>query len=300
MKKPWVPNNWIFKIATSLIVSIYIVFHGRTVNLSEAVTMPIFYAALIVSSAVAFLMVSIIDVSNRWLDRKYDWVEEKVKRSAGQLALCIVLPLMFDFILLSVYFHFLGTSIFVNGFLNYDFPLVVCFTFIINFYYITVSLFAKKHEMGTIIIAYKQKENLSKQDELSFDRNIPEVRSNSSVLVLDLLCPALHGKNISLPDDVLYFFKDNKQVVLVTTDGEEYKIKCNLTFLVNHFSKNEFIRINRSIIINSNIITGYSNGSKRDTLNLHFPDKHKDHFGSQIDDRFAVTKNYISAITRLF
>ena len=118
-------------------------------------------------------------------------------------------------------------------------------------------------------------------------------------MFLTIICPELKSSDVSLTDDVFYFFRSDRHVFLVTTSGKEYPIKGNLTSLTKQFSEREFVRINRSVIINTNLIEGYSEGEKRDTLDLQLSDRCKDVFKHTLSDHFVVTKKYISAVTRI-
>lgn len=298
MKKSLVPNNSLFKICISAAAAFYIVFHGRKVNLLESLQTPIFYIALTVSFLVALLMVNIIDYAHRWLEERHDWLQESFKRSVAQFVLCVLLPLLVDFGLLSIYFYLLGTNIFESGFLKHDFPVIVLFILVVNFYYITVSLFAEKEMTATLIDSRLNQDNDT--DVIRADEQTGEVTVDKYVLLLEILCPELQDENFNLKDDVLYFFRNSKHVLLVTSDGQEYPVNGNLSFLIDQFSEGEFIQINRSIIINSKIIKSYTGGVKRNTLNLQFVDEHKEIFMNDLEGRFDVTKNYISNITRLF
>ncbi|MBA5793507.1 hypothetical protein H1R17_09605 [Flavobacterium sp. xlx-214] len=144
MKKTYVLDNRGLKLFISVVGSLYIVFHGRNVNLLHSLQDPNFYIAFTVSFLEALLLVNVIDYIHHWLDKKYDWAQESLKRSIAQFTFGVVFPLMIDFILISVYFYFLNTNIFDSGFLRHDFPVIVLFVVVINMYYILTSLFAEK------------------------------------------------------------------------------------------------------------------------------------------------------------
>lgn len=286
MKTPITFNNRMFKILISVVASIYITFHGREIRVLESLQKPLLYIAITVSFVITYIMVSIIDYTNRWLDKRYDWREETLKRSLAQLVMGISLPLMVDFVIISTYFYFLGTNVFDNGFLRHDFPVIVLFVVVVNMYYILVSIFAEKEYNSILDMQPKPTKNDSILDK--------------NKVFLTIICPELKDSDISLTDDVFYFFRNDRHVFLVTTSGKEYPINCNLTSLTNQFPDSQFVRINRTVIINTKLIEGYSEGEKRDTLDLLLSDRCKDVLKHTLSDHFVVTKKYISAITRLF
>lgn len=275
MKTPITFNNRMVKILISVVASIYIVFHGREIRLLESLQKPLLYIAITVSFIIVYLMVSIIDYANRWLDKRYDWREETIKRSVSQLVIGISLPLMVDFVIISVYFYFLGTNVFDNGFLRHDFPVIVLFVVVVNMYYITASILANDTNNSQSKIQNQSKEEL----KLII---LPNIQSDEQIV-----------------DTVFYFYSANKQIYLVDFDGKEFCINQSLETLSHYFS-NDFVRINRSVLLNRKTVQSYEDGNKRNTKRLHF----KDDFQPIIDDhgkeRFVVTNNYIKVVSRIF
>src|SRR5690606_35963789 len=117
----------------------YIIFHGREIRLSESIHEPMLYISLTTSFLIALLMVNMIDFTNDWLDGRYEWTSEPLKRSLLHYMLCVLLPLTVDFVLMSIYFYQMDTNVFDNGFLRHDFPIIILFVIIVNMYYITRS-----------------------------------------------------------------------------------------------------------------------------------------------------------------
>lgn len=266
MKKILEFDNKIFKIGISVLASLYIVFHGRKINLLESLQEPVFYIAFSVSFLVALLMINLIDYAHKWLDSRHDWVLETARRSVAQVTLCIALPLLIDFVLLSVYFYFLGTNIFDNGFLKHDFPLIVCFVLLINMYYIIKSLFEEK-----VYQAYpgKTDNNISTNDDIL-------TISHNGVVATFLV------KN-----EILYFYREQRKVYLFTKKGKEYAFgNMTITELEQQYKEIDFYKIKRNVIVNCDAIQGYSTTLKRDNFRLILkrkydvilPDKNTEHF----------------------
>ena len=272
-------GNGTVKVAISTAASFYIIFHGREIRLSKSLHEPMLYISLVTSFLIALLMVNMIDFTNNWLDERYEWTSEPVKRSLLHFMLCVLLPLTVDFVLMSIYFYQMDTNVFDNGFLRQDFPVIVLFVVIINMYYILRSAFAGYEVTPATVVG----ETVEIEEDL-----------------LSVLCPELQNSGLVLNEDVFYFFRDNRRVILVTTSGKEYPIFYNITDLSNWLFDSGFIRINRSVVINGFHIEGYSDGTRRDTLNLHFTEQCKPALQQKLYDRLLVTKKYISTVAGIF
>ncbi|WLD24344.1 LytTR family DNA-binding domain-containing protein [Flavobacterium dauae] len=286
-----------FRILAALIASYYILFHGRSLDIIGELRNPVFYIAFTVSFAIALLLVTWVHFVTTSLDVRFDWRETSKTRTFRQLLFGVLVPLVFDFTLMSVYFYFMGTNIFKNGFLRYDFPIIVCFILLLNFYYAVHFLLATS--------------KIQNQPYMfnSIDEDVP---TGVSIVKIENTISSEERKDriaelfpkieidIAITDYILFFYANDKNIYLVNCNEEEIIIDRNLSHLEEVLPAADFHRINRSVIVNGKIFEAYTNGEKRNTLVLKFLDEFEPlikHYG---EDRFTVTKNYVEVIISHF
>src|SRR5690606_28138907 len=120
---------------------------------------------------------------------------------------------------LSIYFYFLDTNIFDSGFMRNDFALVVCFILLINFYYITVSLFAEK-EMNEIINNESTNQNTDEADYLS---------------MLTIHNGAITA-SFEVDKEIMYFYRENRKMFIVTIDGNVFSHNMTIDELKDQYN----------------------------------------------------------------
>lgn len=138
MKKIILYPNRTFHILLSALAAFYILFHGRSWNILNELRTSIFYITFTVSFVVTFLMTKWVHYFMIVLDKLYGWYDVPVKRISWEVLLGVIGPLLIDFVLLSIYFYFLGSNIFENGFIRHDFPVIVCFVLLLNTCYAVI------------------------------------------------------------------------------------------------------------------------------------------------------------------
>jgi len=253
----------------AFIASVYMLFHGRPFDLIFALTTSEFYLAFIVSFGIALILVQIVHSSTLWLDRRICWRRHPVERSIMQFTLGVVLPLCVDLLIISVYFYSRNEDILTNGFLLIDFPLIASFIIFLNIYYLIHHLLQTE----------------TKEDEAA---GILTIRHNGLY------------RNLNVAEEVFYIYRLGKQITLITFDGDEYNIDGSLKALEKRFGADGMIRINRSVIFNFNIVQGYENGGKRNTLKLITERKYEDILTQYGADRFIVTNEHIGTVMEWF
>lgn len=286
-----------FRILAALVASYYILFHGRSPDIIGELKNPVFYIAFTVSFAIALLMVTWVHFVTTSLDVRFDWYTAFKARLFRQIVFGILVPLVFDFTLMSIYFYFMGTSIFDNGFIRYDFPMIACFILLLNFYYVVHFLLAA-HKI-------QNQSGKFKSNDEDVPTGVRTVKVESAISSNEMkgriaeLFPKI-GIDIAIAEYVLFFYANDKNVYLVNYNQQEVIIDRNLGHLEEVLPVADFYRINRSVIVNRKIFKAYKNGEKRNTLVLNFFDEFEPiikHYG---EDRFTVTKNYVELIISYF
>ncbi|SHM58747.1 LytTR family transcriptional regulator DNA-binding domain-containing protein [Chryseobacterium polytrichastri] len=275
-------NNKKLRIITALAAAFFIVFHGRPLNLLKAFTSLSFYTAVTVSFVISLLLVYTIHIVTIWLDKRSGWRLEPVKRSLLQFLLGVLLPAVTDVLLISSYFELLGQNIFDNGFLLVDFPVIVFFIIFLNLYYVIHYLLLSDSKT---IPDYTKEVN-------QYDENIKtkKLTVDNSGLYLEF----------DVQQEILYFYRFRKHVKFTAFNGEEYSFKETLGSAAEQFKDCSFIQINRSVVLNFNIVEDYQPGLKRNTLEIIFENKYFNLLKNENMDRFVVTKEHISKVSNYF
>ncbi|MBT2621932.1 LytTR family DNA-binding domain-containing protein [Chryseobacterium sp. ISL-6] len=268
-------NNRKLRIGAALVASVYIVLHGRLHLFLKAITSMGFYVAVAASFVSAMLLTYLVHKITIWLDKHYNWRSKPVKRSLFQLVCGIIMPSILDVALMSIYFKVLGENIFQNDFFLVDFPIIVALITILNLYYLI-----------HFLLLTEPKNLVSDQDEIN---NVSE-GNNAPILTIQY-----SGQNIVLEvsTDVLFFYRSGRLTKVVTITGNEYPTNYSLVYLAERFQSANFSRINRSVIINRNVVTGYVPGVKRDTIQVNFKPQYYEAIQNKDRDLFRVTKENI-------
>lgn len=132
--------------------------------------------------------------------------------------------------------------------------------------------------------------NVAKQMELAMGASQKDKSTENDTLLLEHKGLHVYFKL----HDILYFYRNGKNVYFMTEDGHEYLFNLTIGSLVDRYGKNGFIRINRGMVINSRIIIGYKVGSRKNTLQLMINERYSGLILTLGAEQFQVTKEYIS------
>lgn len=268
------------RIGISLLASFYIIFHGRPFEIGRAVTSPKFYLALAVSFAVTILLVKIVHYMTLWLDHHVPWRNMTKERIMFQVLLCFVLPLLIDFVILSVYFYLGGTTIFESGFISHDLPLIACFVLLINFYYITLFLYHTHYEDKGDDLLVRGSE-VSRFADDTDENDLYNIDHNG-----------LHVQ-IKASDDIIYFIRINRKVHAFAASGIIYHLNDSLKTIESQYNSLGFCKINRSTIVNCRTVKGYSTGVKRDAYMVVFKPEFNFTVSEEIQNYLYITRQLL-------
>lgn len=269
-------NNKKLRVTAALMASLFIVFHGRPVSLVKAFTSAGFYIALAVSFAIALILVYITHKVTVWLDQKYDWRTTPFERAVMQFIFGAVVPAFTDVILISVYFDLLGQNILDNKFLLIDFPVIVAFIIILNLYYV----------IHYLLLTEPKPDAQVKESE----PEVTQPENNSAMLTVDSQSQHLQ---FNVPEDVLCFYRSGKKTLAFTVHGNEYDINTPLAALEERFRMLNFLRINRSVIINGRTIRGYENSEKKYSFKIILKPQYRHLIDTTKSSLFYVTREYL-------
>jgi hypothetical protein len=275
-------NNGKLRIGAALVAAVYIVLHGRFSQYLEAITSLSFYIAVAVSFIFALLLVFLIHKITIWLDKRHIWRREPIKRFLLQLIFGLIAPVFLDISLISIYFKITERDIFKTDFFLVDLPVVVAFLTILNLYYLIHYLLLTEQKS---LISLEEESTVNNEEE---DRPILTIQYSGQNIVLDA------------DNDILFFYRSGRLTKVVTINGKEYPTNYSLIYLIEHFQSANFFRINRSVIINLNFVTGYVAGVKRDTIQINFKPQYYEAIQNQDRDLFKVTKENIADFKNIF
>lgn len=291
-----------FRIIFAFLAGFYMLVHGTRFDIHRALVSPMFYVVLTISCVAAWLLIEWVHYVTKRLDKIYSWHSKLLERIIAQLLLAVVVPLLFDLFIFSIYFTIIGTNIFENGFFHADLPFIGVLLVVLSCYY-CIHYFVATNKNNPNAVVNDNKYAI--QHDYDHTSIIFEKRENSVITtenkfkLLAAICPGLDTE-IDLETDILYFYSANKQVYMVGTAGTEYPVVNNLTTLSELLQDINYVRISRSVILNFSNVVDYMEGDKRDTLSLMFTDSNLPALKQHNEDYFAVTKNYIPAVIAYF
>lgn len=299
-------GTFLFRFTIALCAAIYLLFHGRSVDLAEAFSSPGFYAAFLISFMVSIIIVHQIHYITLWLDTLYDWFSHALRRAIVQLLLAVLFPLLIDFVALAFYFDLMGTSIFMNGFFKYDLPIIICLILLLNCYYLIFHIYTKRANL------LKEKENLI--DNISVigvvDANIKNEEAEVETTAVseqdsavDDVLPINHAginANFHIRTDIAYFFRKDRKMHAVTIHGNTYQFIMNIEDLEEDYANIGLCRINRTVIVNCNMVRGYTIGSKRNTLMVILIPAYTGKLPQDYTNHFLITRGYHKKFKSLF
>lgn len=286
-------NNLSFRIAGSLVVSIFITLFGTGSSFFVALKYPSFYLVVGLSFLVALLLTSCVHYSTIQLDKRFDWRRMPYRRAGLQLLLGILLPVILAYYIMMLYFRFVdGRDIHDSQYMLIDFPHMVYFIIILNLYYVihylVVELMVMYH-LWQNELRIKEKESgpaVSIRSEEEPDSGYPqELLLNEAARDLQVVTEVEESLPLSeAPDglitvnggwdtleldvvqEVCYFYRSGRSNWVVTFSGSRYLVSRTLKEFEAAFCGPHFFRINRAVIVNRAALESYEEGKHRRLL----------------------------------
>lgn len=274
------------RVGLAVIVSLFIVLHGRWQEVLDALVAPSFYLAFGVSFSIALFLLWYVHSANRILDRYFPWdgivadrlwarVAKLVFRCLLQLLVGVVIPATADLLLVGTYLNAIGEDMHTNGFLQFDFPVIVFFLVIMNgFYILVIGLLKEPKPQAT-----------------------PEPEPAENIM---LLTHAGTCVQLQIDTDILYCCRIGKRVAIHTKDGNIYYSSDSLGNMHETYRGAGLILINRSTLFNVLVAQGYKRGLRRDTLQVIIKDEYLKIPTMDNQTLFVVTKEHIQTFKTYF
>lgn len=283
------PNRKL-RIVIAILASFYILFHGRSLDIIGSLQMPAFYGVFTVSFTVALLLVSIVHYVTIWFDEIYDWLNFPFRRFVAQLVCGVLLPLLVDFVILSIYFYFVGSNIFENGFIRHDFPVIVCFIVILNMFYTAFYMYQ--------LMKTKERFRENPASYSVVDLSDHRRKDNRGTNDFDILSIDNNGLmvNFKVSDDIVYFYREDRKMFAVTIDGKIYSFKMTIDELREKYDAVGLCQISRTVVVNCMMVSGYTTSEKRGIYIAIIKPQFNQNLPVGSERHFIITKEYIDLL----
>jgi len=243
---------WI-KIIGSLIASEMIDSIGREESIFRRITHPYFYTDLLGGFIISLILWEIVRFVIYRLDRKYNWIDDPVRRILLQFLLAVVLPAFLCFVFTLLFMKLVyGQDIFKTEWLYNEFYVVILIIVIINLVYFTWWLFMRWQALHGQSLVARDPEKVNDNAAIGERASAPEPAA--------IITVTKAGKNILLPQaEITYVVLEGSYTFIKTGKGESFVTTYTLDELTKILDPDSFFRVNRQIIVSRNACKAYTN-----------------------------------------
>lgn len=240
-----------FRIILSFIAAHFIVVFGEKDSVFQLLLSWDYYRSVMLSAAIAFILVSMVHFATVKLDTVFDWNSHTIKRIGMQLLMGFALPAIAAFILATVYFRLYDIDIFVTRYLQYDYPVILGMILFFNLYYLTYYFYLQM-----------------RQAQLATN-SVPDATKPAEVIL------ASRGtKNIPLKvSDISYVFHEEEYNFARTFEKEDFLIPASLDTIQQQLPPRKFFRVNRQMLVNLDACEHFEN-IEHQKIQVHLRPKH--------------------------
>lgn len=231
MLQPVRYNDLLFRLTGALVAGHFTLTYGSGESFFQMLVHWYYWRDLLLSSGIAFLLISIVYISIVRLDRLYDWRDYPIQRAGLQLLLAVALPSIVAFLMAWGYFFIFGIDIFKTHYPELIFQLVVVLILLLNVYYLALYFFRRWQQAEHAMKVVPQ----PKADE-SKNKSIL-VQKGSKVLPVSV-------------ENICYIIHDREYNILRTVDREDFIINGSLDEIQGQLDEQNFFRVNRQMIAN--------------------------------------------------
>ncbi|RYE00319.1 MAG: response regulator transcription factor [Sphingobacteriales bacterium] len=287
-------NNLAFRIAGSLVVSIFITLFGTGSNFFIALKYPSFYLVVGLSFLVALLLTYCVHCITIQLDKHFDWRRNPYRRAGLQLSVGVLVPVVLAYYIMMLYFRFVdGRDIHDSQYMLIDFPHMVYFIIILNLYYVihylVVELMVMYHlwqnelrtkekepvlmaaiggeeDPGPIheqqLVINEEVKSLQAQKEED-EAVLPNSEAPEGTIMVN---GGLDTLTLDVLQEVCYFYRSGRSNWVVTFSGNRYLVSKTLKEFEAIYCGPHLFRINRGVIVNRAALLQYEEGKHRRLL----------------------------------
>jgi DNA-binding LytR/AlgR family response regulator len=250
-------NDRYFRLIIALPVAHFLTVYGYDANVFELMLKLNYWIALLFSYLIALAGLFLVYTVTSIMDRKYDWWDYPLQRTALQLLAGWVLPGVCVFLLAACYFGLFGFNILESDYMKLDFPLIVLLLLLANVYYLCFNFYLRNKQLEAGLSGFNK-----------IDTQKLTNRENAKVLFI--VKGPLHNIPVKTKS-CAYFYILNGSVFLRTFEinsmQDAYPIPETLKEIESILDSNQFFRISRKTIVNFDAIASFLPG-KNQTLQL--------------------------------
>jgi hypothetical protein len=228
-------GDLVVRIFVALFAAHWVVSFGEKEGFFELLLMWDYWRSLLISFAIAFLLVTIVYLVTVRLDGKYDWKDHTIPRASLQISLGLIMPAIVAFLVAYFYFAAFGLHILDTPYLKLDFPVIVFMLFVLNVYYLAFYFYRQWRA------ADQRVQQLS-----SLNTNASTTKESPTTFTVQ------QGSQ-SIPINVtaiVAFYRDGDYNFLKTFDGKTHLISQTLDEIESQADNRQFFRTNRQTIVN--------------------------------------------------
>jgi len=275
------------RLLIALVGALFIVLYGRLNEIDTALVTPGFYIVLIISYGVALL---IIFFTNYAWERFSRQPNLHISTIMKLIFIGFLMPLLFDFSCMSLYYAAIGQNVLNNGFLEYDFIVVVFLVLSLNAIYIPLAILKSK--------ANSSQHKLHESAQTSSDPIQGGMPPSRVCLTENELYFTINykGTNIRLRQaDIIFIQSVGRKVSIHTAGRGTYQSYEPIITIEQKLNNKAFCKIAKGVIIHLKVVEGFQKGASKNTLQLVINEKHE-HFFAQIQpDKLIVKKVFVAA-----
>jgi len=237
-------NDLYFRIIAALIAAHVIVVIGEDETFFHLLVDKDYYRAMFFSFIIAFLLVNMVYMVTRWLDKKNDWQQHKIRRPLLQFFFALFLPSVIAFLLAYIYFKTFGYDIWHTWYLRYDYPVIVSLLLMLNIYYLAFYF-------------YRQWQYAERLAAPPNDTRISTTAKGKSTFLVQK-----GAKNMPLHiEKVAYFYHDGHYNFVRTFDRQDHLISQALDEVQKEMDDRQFFRANRQMLVSFSACEHYEPNS---------------------------------------
>lgn len=216
--------HWFYRLSAALFISFYLNTPTQYQTFITLVKQRNYQEAFIFTLVMSFMVIWGVHYSSLYLDKRLSWEEKPIKRSLYQFLIGVVFMVLLCYLAARIYFFIVDGDILLSDYMVLEFPLVQAAIVVLNMlyfgYYMLIKIFKKD---------------------------------------ADICLKGSLGKHAYyfLVKEVLYLQREGKIGYAVLKNGKKYIIDYKMCELELLLSEDEFFRINRSIMVALDAVSGY-------------------------------------------
>lgn len=226
-------RDWMVRLILSLLAAHYVLAINEPEPFLEFIQLQAYPPLLLQNWLIAFLVFSLIYKITQRLDRKFSWLDDLIQRLLLQILLGFLIPSFILFFFAYLFFLINGIDMLETTYLKLEWWFSILFVILVNCYYI-IQYFMR-------YVLFEKRDGNEVSDGIIVKDGNDLIRMSTR--------------------EVTHIMITADATVVYTVGGRQHITDKSLTALDAELDRKRFYRINRSQIINRDIIQGYGPAS---------------------------------------